>query len=261
MNQILISEKLYVTPELKRKKRIYKIYFFLAVFLVFILSSYYIYAEYDRNKSEEQSKEILSSLSFDSNLKDDTTIKFEENATIVILNEEDEDSVIISSTYDDEEIEVADETGDEEIIDVPTYVTESGQVYWAIATINIPSINCTYPILNTWSDELLKIAPCYFHGAEPNQVGNFCIVGHNYRNSKFFSKVPSLQVGDSIFIEDLTQTTVEYLVYDVYTVNPKDTSCTSQLDQLRDGKTEITLITCTNDGSERVIVKARKAGE
>ena len=86
MNQILISEKIYVTPELKRKKRIYKIYFFLAVFLVFILSSYYIYAEYDKNKNEEQSKEILSSLSFDSNLKDDTTIKFEENATIVILN-------------------------------------------------------------------------------------------------------------------------------------------------------------------------------
>ena len=258
MNQILISEKIYVTPELKRKKRIYKIYFFLAVFLVFILSSYYIYAEYDKNKNEEQSKEILSSLSFDSNLKDDTTIKFEENATIVILNEEDTESVVISSTYDDEEIEVTDETGEEETVNVTTYVTESGQVYWPIATINIPSITCTYPILNTWSTELLKISPCYFHGAEPNQVGNFCIVGHNYRNDRFFSKVPTLEIGDSIFIEDLTQTTVEYLVYDKYTVDPNDTSCTSQL---TDGKTEITLITCTNDGSQRVIVKARKAGE
>ena len=77
MNQILISEKIYVTPELKRKKRIYKIYFFLAVFLVFILSSYYIYAEYDRNKNEEQSREILSSLSFSSGIEDDTTINVE----------------------------------------------------------------------------------------------------------------------------------------------------------------------------------------
>lgn len=261
MNQILISEKIYVTPELKRKKRIYKIYFFLAVFLVFILSSYYIYAEYDRNKNEEQSREILSSLSFSSGIEDDTTIKFEENATIVILNEEDTESVVISSTYENTDVEVMDQSGEEETINVQTYMTASGQEYWPIATINIPSINCTYPILNTWSDELLKISPCYYHGAQPNQVGNFCIVGHNYRNNKFFSKVPSLQIGDSIFIEDLTQTTVEYLVYDVYTVHPKDTSCTSQLEQLREGKTEITLITCTNDGSERVIVKAKKAGE
>ena len=76
MNQILISEKVYVTPELKKKKRIYKIYFFLAVFLVFILSSYYIYAEYDKTKSEEQSQEILASLNFENSLTDDTTIKF-----------------------------------------------------------------------------------------------------------------------------------------------------------------------------------------
>ena len=258
MNQILISEKIYVTPELKRKKRIYKIYFFLAVIVVFILSSYYIYAEYDKNKSEQQSKEILSSLSFDSNLKDDTTIKFEENATIVILNEEDTEPVVIASTYEDEEVEVTDENGETETIDVPTYVTESGQEYWAIATISIPSIDCTYPILNTWSDELLKISPCYYHGAQPNQVGNFCIVGHNYRNDKFFSNVPSLENGDSIFITDLTETTVEYIVYDKYVVEPDDTSCTSQL---TDGKTEITLITCTDDGSERVVVKARKADE
>ena len=53
MNQILVTEKLYVTPELKRKKRIYKLELFLSVFLICLLFSYYIYAEYDRNKSEE----------------------------------------------------------------------------------------------------------------------------------------------------------------------------------------------------------------
>ena len=58
MNQILISEKVYITPELKRKKRMYKIDFFISVFLVFILSSYYIYAEHDKSKSEEKAQEI-----------------------------------------------------------------------------------------------------------------------------------------------------------------------------------------------------------
>ena len=45
MNQILVTEKLYITPEIKRKKRMYKIRFFLSVFLICILFSYYIYAE------------------------------------------------------------------------------------------------------------------------------------------------------------------------------------------------------------------------
>ena len=60
MNQILVSEKLYVTPEIKRKKIFFKFEFFLSVFLVCVLSSYCIYAEYDRNKSEQVSKEILA---------------------------------------------------------------------------------------------------------------------------------------------------------------------------------------------------------
>ena len=50
MNQILVTEKLYVTPELRRKKKLFKFQFFLCVFLACLLFSYYIYAEYDRQK-------------------------------------------------------------------------------------------------------------------------------------------------------------------------------------------------------------------
>jgi sortase A len=273
MNQILISEKVYITPELKRKKRMYKVDFFISVFLVFILSSYYIYAEYDKGKGEQQAQEILSSLNFNNGLIDDTTIKFEDNATLVILNENDNSKVtILSTAEEDEEGTVDDEqvttTSVDDIIAANirnnTFVTDSGTKYYSIATINIPSINCNYPILAaidseyTWSNELLKISPCYFHGAEPNQPGNFCIVGHNYRNSRFFSKVPNLEIGDIIEITDLTNTTVQYYVYNKYTVIPDDIACTTQM---TDGKTEITLITCTNDGTKRVIVKARMVGE
>lgn len=259
MNQILVSEKVYVTPELKRKKTAYKVYFFIAVFLVFILSSYYIYAEYDKNKSEEQSQEILSGLSFESAVADDTTIKFEDDATIVILNQEDPESVVISSTLDeDAEVPVENSDGEVQTANVKKYKTQNGEIYWAIATINIPSIDCTYPILNTWSTDLLKIAPCYYHGAQPNQPGNFCVAGHNYRNDKFFSHVPELREGDIIEITDLTDQTVQYSVYANYVVSEDDNSCTSQM---TDGNTELTLITCTNNGKKRVIVKARKLGE
>ena len=62
MNQILISEKLYITPELRRKKRMYKIDFFISIFFVCILFSYYIYAEYDKNKSENEAQELNSQI-------------------------------------------------------------------------------------------------------------------------------------------------------------------------------------------------------
>jgi len=37
MNQILITEKLYITPELRRQKRLYKIDFIISVFLLCLL--------------------------------------------------------------------------------------------------------------------------------------------------------------------------------------------------------------------------------
>ena len=46
MNQILVTKKLYITPELKRKKKMYKFDFLISIFLVCILTSFYIYAEY-----------------------------------------------------------------------------------------------------------------------------------------------------------------------------------------------------------------------
>ena len=63
MNQILITEKVIVTKEMRKRKKFYKRNFFLSIFLVCILFSYYVYAEYDRNKNEAKSHDILSSLS------------------------------------------------------------------------------------------------------------------------------------------------------------------------------------------------------
>lgn len=252
MNQILVSEKLYITPELKRKKRMYKIDFFISVFLVCILFSYYIYAEYDKNKNEAISQEILSNLSFEDNVTDDTTIKFSNNSVVVILNTEDPFEVVYSEPIEEPEEEHEAET----IYDNINWLrTNNGTEYYVLATINIPSIDCTYPILNQSTEELLKISPCKFWGSDPNEVGNFCIVGHNYRSTKFFSHVPLLSIGDTIEITDLTNRTLVYEIYDKYVVEPEDTTCTSQR---TNGRKEVTLITCTNDSKQRVIVKAKE---
>lgn len=237
MNQILVSEKLYVTQEIKRKKKFFKFEFFLSVFLVCLLSSYYIYAEYDRNKSEQVSQEILQDMVFE-----EPEEKLE--SIVVILN---------SAFAEEQEIDMTEVEETVEIPSVQVATSNDGTNYYTIARINIPKINVNYPILSETTTELLKIAPCKFWGADPNQVGNFCIVGHNYRNSLFFSKVPNLEYGDIIEITDLSGKTVQYSVYNKYTVNPDDTACTTQL---TNGRTEITLITCTNDSKQRVIIKA-----
>ena len=249
MNQILVSEKIYVTPDLKRKKNFYRIEFFISIFLVCALFSFYIYAEYDRNKSEEVGKQILSDVSFymaeNSQNTDETTIKIEEDVLMIVLEDEEPATVITPEP-------------EQETVQIPQQNIQysQGEPYYTVATIKIPKINVNYAVLSRTSDALLKISPTKFWGPEPNEVGNFCIVGHNYHDTRFFSQVPSLQHGDTIELTDTaTGRTLTYALYDKYEVVPSDVSCTSQL---TNGKKEVTLITCTRDSKRRVIAKFRQ---
>ena len=81
------------------------------------------------------------------------------------------------------------------------------------------------------------------------------MVGHNYRNEKFFSKVLTLQVGDIVEIQDLSKRTVQYEIYDIHEVDPNNRDDTTQK---TNGKKEVTLVTCTNDSKRRVIVRCRE---
>jgi len=272
MNQILVTEKLYITPELKRKKKIYKINFIVSISLIIVLFSFYAYAEYDRNKNEDISQEILEGMNVE---KDNTTINKDDDVWIIALDGSQdritENVEKIDNNVDSEEslnqtrtssgVSSSSETseGSNSAIGssrniTGTYTAPNGQKYVTVGAINIPSIDVNYPILSETSDKLLKVSVCKFWGCNPNEVGNLCIAGHNYRNSKFFSKVLKLTVGDIVEITDLENRTLKYSVYDKFTVDPTDVSCTSQL---TNGKKIVTLITCTNDSKQRVVVKAR----
>lgn len=231
MNQILVSEKLYVTPELKRKKKIYQFAFLISIICVCLLSSYYIYAEYDRTKSEEVSQEILAEI-------DNTTINQDDGILRVALEADtQEQNVEIQETESNK------------------YVTQSGATYTTEAVLNIPSLGINYPVLSDTSEELLKISLNKFWGPSPNTVGNYCIVGHNYKNKKMFGKLADIKNGDIVELTDNSGKTIKYAVYNKYVVNPEDVACTSQL---TNGNKEVSLITCTNYGKQRLVVKARE---
>lgn len=256
MNQILVTEKLYITPELRRKKKIYRFEFFLSVLLVCLLFSYYIYAEYDRNKSEEVSKEILAGLQMpniqevDDETSQDNTIKEYDGIIVVAIEDDAEDDAQIISEQEKPAAAQA-TTGN-----VTKYTASDGASYQVDAVLNIPRLGINYPVFSEWSEELLKKSLNKYWGPNPNEVGNYCIVGHNYRSGKMFGNLPAITNGDIIELTDMKYgRTIKYEVYDRYQVDPTDTRCTSQL---TGGRKEITLITCKEYGTQRLVVKAKE---
>ena len=129
-----------------------------------------------------------------------------------------------------------------------------GKTYEVVAVLYIPTLDIEYPVLSTTSKELLKVSLNKYWGPNPNTQGNFCILGHNYNDEKFFGKLNKIEKGDVVQLTDMSGKTLQYTVYDTYTVDPSNTDCTSQL---TNGETEITLITCTKDFKKRFVVKAR----
>lgn len=88
-----------------------------------------------------------------------------------------------------------------------------------------------------------------------NQPGNTVISGHNYVNGRLFSNNHKIQVGDLIYITDSTGKKITYSVYHKYLTTPNDANY-----MVRDtgGAREISLTTCTNDSSQRIIILAKE---
>ena len=151
------------------------------------------------------------------------------------------------------------ETQEEDNTKVYTYTAENEKTYDMIGSLEIPSLDIKYPILSTTSEELLKVSLTKYWGGNPNEVGNLCILGHNFKDSKFFGNLLNIEKNAIIKVTDIDGNTLDYKVYETSIVEPDDTSCTSQL---TDGHTEVTLITCYYENgnsyaTKRFVVKAR----
>lgn len=128
----------------------------------------------------------------------------------------------------------------------PTY-----KGFGVYGTIEIPTINLKYPILDKVTKKSIETAVAFLYGSGINQPGNSVIIGHNYRNGLFFSNLKKLKVGDKIYITDNSGTKMTYTIYNKFEATPEDTSFYQ-----RDtgGKPEVTLSTCTDDSKARTII-------
>ena len=134
-------------------------------------------------------------------------------------------------------------------------VIKSYKGYKVSAKLEIPKIDLDTYILEEYSTNSLNVSVTKFWGVDPNKKGNFCIAGHNFIRKNMFRNLKKLETGDKLYILDNNVGKVEYEIYDIYKVEPKDISC---LSQETNGRKEVTLITCTNDSKKRIIVKAKE---
>ena len=127
--------------------------------------------------------------------------------------------------------------------------------YDVIGIIEIPKIKIKYPILSKTTEESMLVSVTKFWGPGVNEIGNVTIAGHNNFSGTMFGKTKQLEKNDIIKLTDLKNNTIEYKVFDKYSIDPNDVSCVESVEK---GTREVTLLTCTKGHKERLIIKARE---
>ena len=122
-----------------------------------------------------------------------------------------------------------------------------------IGIIEIKSVNLKNVIVESTDKKYLNHHVCHFENrAMPGEDGNFALAGHSstYYYNQVFNELHKVKIGDEIIIktinDEFTYTITETIVVESDEIEVLDQDMT---------KKEITLVTCTNGGKQRFIVK------
>jgi len=175
---------------------------------------------------------------------------YQEGKIKTILSESNIENDIGNLTVEEQK-SIAENTKKIKIPSVP--VSQKYLGHTVESRLEVPKIKLNTNVLLNYSTEGLKVCASKYYGPNANEVGNYCIAGHNYNQENMFNHLIDLKIGDSIFLTDNQNGVVEYEIYDIYKVKPENTT---PLSQKTGGKREITLITCVNYSTRRLVVKA-----
>jgi len=116
--------------------------------------------------------------------------------------------------------------------------------------IEIPELKLKAPVLEGTEQEILAQGTGHFPETGAVGEGNFCIAGHSSTIYKeYFNPLKHVQNGMKINLYRVDKTYVTYTVTDSFIVEPNETWI---LDDF--GDCRVTLVTCTDDGSQRLVV-------
>ena len=124
-----------------------------------------------------------------------------------------------------------------------------GQKY--IGVVEIPDLGLTLPIISEWSDAKLKISPCRYVGSA--YTNDMILSGHSYVNH--FRYIRKLERGAEIIFTDMAGTRFVYEISDTEVIDA------SGVDQMLSGEWDLTLFTCTTNGSARHTVRCKLVPE
>ena len=174
-------------------------------------------------------------------------------------NEENQNYDAIKTGTEDSKNEIEKNTDNSSKIgkELDEPITSEYKGYKVSSKLIIPKIDLETYVFQEYDEEAMWICPTKYYGPNPNEVGNYVIAAHNYDKQNMFNHIIELEAGDEIYLQDNKNGELEYEVYDIYKAKPEDTS---SLSQETDGNVELTLITCSDYSSTRIIVKARTMG-
>ena len=113
--------------------------------------------------------------------------------------------------------------------------------------IAIPDLSLELPVIDRWSYDRLKVAPCRQSGAAPD--GALVIAAHNYKSH--FGYLDRLEPGASVIFTDMEGTVYRYAVEEIRQLAPEDAEDVSSVFS---SEYPLVLYTCTPGGKARVAV-------
>lgn len=106
----------------------------------------------------------------------------------------------------------------------PLYVVpQTYKGYKVAAKLKIGKLKIDTCVLDEYTKAAMETCVTKFYGPEPNEIGNFCITGHNYITKNMFGYLYKLEIGDTFTLTDNKNGKVEYKIYDKYRAEPNQT--------------------------------------
>lgn len=120
-----------------------------------------------------------------------------------------------------------------------------------IGRIQIEAIDLDLPVVNSLTDETLYFGAGMMKSGQVMGEGNYSLASHRMRNPNLlFSPLDRIEIGDKIVISDDTGS----YTYEAIKKEVIEAEGVHVIDDI-EGDRLITLITCTNEGSQRLMVR------
>lgn len=116
-----------------------------------------------------------------------------------------------------------------------------------IGTLEIPSLDLNLCVASTFTYEIMQEIPCRYYGSV--YKSNMVIIAHNYWFH--FGRLNTLKSGDKVIFTDASGNCFKYSVDAMDVVSPESVA------EVTNGKWPLTLVTCTLDSQNRVVVRCK----